>query len=69
MKPDKSTTIRPTGHAMACARCGDTLFAPERSEFAGERRVRHVWACESCGYAFRTLVHVVSRAGLRSDAA
>lgn len=39
-----------------CAQCGDTLFVPEWSEHLDERRVRHLWACEACGYRFETLV-------------
>jgi DNA-directed RNA polymerase subunit M/transcription elongation factor TFIIS len=39
-----------------CPQCGDMLLAPEKSQFAGNGRVRHLWSCESCGYAFRTAV-------------
>ncbi len=39
-----------------CAQCGETIFVPEWSEHVDERRVRHLWACDSCGYAFETLV-------------
>lgn len=39
-----------------CAQCGDTLFAPEWSEFIDERRIRHLWTCDSCDYRFETLV-------------
>ncbi len=47
------------GHArpiLPCAQCGDTIFAPEWSEYVDDRRVRHLFACESCGYRFETLV-------------
>ena len=37
-----------------CAQCGDHLFMPEWSEYVDERRVRHLWECEACGYAFET---------------
>jgi ribosomal protein S27AE len=39
-----------------CAQCGETIFMPEWSEHVDERRVRHLWACDACGYAFETLV-------------
>lgn len=39
-----------------CAQCGSNIFAPEWSEYLDDRRVRHLWACETCGYAFETLV-------------
>jgi hypothetical protein len=32
------------------------LFAPEWSEYLDHRRVRHLWACDACGYEFETLV-------------
>lgn len=40
-----------------CARCGERLFLPERSEYVdADRRVRYLWQCESCGYGFETTV-------------
>ena len=39
-----------------CAQCGERLFAPELSEYVDERRVRHLWQCEACGYAFETTI-------------
>jgi hypothetical protein len=44
---------RPTNY---CAQCGDVLFIPEWSEHLSDRRVRHLWACDSCGYRFETVV-------------
>jgi ribosomal protein L37AE/L43A len=41
---------------LPCAQCGETLFAPEWSEYVDDRRVRHLWECEDCGYQFETLV-------------
>jgi hypothetical protein len=40
----------------SCAQCGDSIFMPEWSEYLNERRVRHLWQCEACGYRFETLV-------------
>jgi ribosomal protein L37AE/L43A len=42
----------------ACAQCGDDLVAPEWSEHINERCVRHLWACEACGYEFETTVYL-----------
>jgi hypothetical protein len=39
-----------------CAQCAGMLFAPEWSEYMDHRRVRHLWACDACGYEFETLV-------------
>lgn len=39
-----------------CTQCGEAVLAPELSEHVSERCVRHLWACESCGYAFETTV-------------
>ncbi len=41
---------------MECAQCGEQLFMPEWSEYVDERRVRHLWECEACGYAFETTI-------------
>lgn len=41
---------------MPCAQCGERLFMPEWSEHVDERRVRHLWQCEACGYAFEAIV-------------
>ena len=35
---------------------GAQLFVPEWSEYVDERRIRHLWECEDCGYAFETTV-------------
>ncbi len=45
-----------TRSSLACVQCGERLLAPEWSECLDARRVRHLWACESCGYAFESLV-------------
>jgi hypothetical protein len=55
----RSPDSRRFAHArpiVDCAQCGDRLFAPEWSEYMDARRVRHLWACETCGYHFETLV-------------
>lgn len=39
-----------------CPRCGDVPLFPHTAEFAGERRIRHSWVCETCGNAFQTTI-------------
>jgi hypothetical protein len=42
--------------ANPCAQCGEFIFIPEWSEYLQNHRVRYLWACDSCGYKFETLV-------------
>jgi hypothetical protein len=44
--------VRPV---MACAQCGEALYMAAWSEHVDERRVRHLWECDACGYEFETL--------------
>ncbi len=41
---------------IECAQCGNSLFMPEWSELVDDRRVRHLWQCDACGYAFETTI-------------
>jgi ribosomal protein S27AE len=47
---------------LECAQCGNSLFMPEWSELLDEHRVRHLWQCEACGYAFETTVRFAQAA-------
>ncbi len=47
---------------LECAQCGNNLFMPEWSELVDERRVRHLWQCDACGYAFETTVRFAEAA-------
>jgi ribosomal protein S27AE len=47
---------------IGCAQCGESLFMPEWSELVGESRVRHLWQCDTCGYAFETTVQFAAAA-------
>ena len=40
---------------ISCAQCGTMIYAAEWSEDVDERRVRHLWECEACGYTFETM--------------
>jgi hypothetical protein len=50
------TTLHRARPVVPCAQCGDTLFAPEWSEYIDECHVRHLWSCDHCGYEFETAV-------------
>jgi hypothetical protein len=41
---------------IECAQCGEPLYMPEWSECMDRERIRHLWACDACGYAFETMV-------------
>jgi hypothetical protein len=43
------------GRIMTCAQCGEAIHAAAWSEDIDQRRVRHLWECETCGYVFETL--------------
>jgi DNA-directed RNA polymerase subunit M/transcription elongation factor TFIIS len=41
---------------LFCPRCRDLIIAATRSQHVSTNEVRHWWACETCGYEFRTIV-------------
>ena len=51
----RSAPVRPRAGQMSCAQCGEPIFIAAWSEYVDDRRVRHLWECEACGYAFETL--------------
>lgn len=53
----QSAIARPT---VECAQCFARIYAAEWSEYLDECHVRHLWACEACGYRFETLVKFAS---------
>ncbi len=42
---------------VECAQCGERIYVPEWTEYRDGGRVLHLWQCETCGYAFETVVH------------
>jgi hypothetical protein len=50
---------RPT---TECAQCGERIYVPEWTEYRDGGRIRHLWACEACGYAFETVVRFAAAA-------
>ncbi|MGA7517599.1 MAG: hypothetical protein WBW28_11705, partial [Pseudolabrys sp.] len=53
-------SVRPTTKfkrpITECAQCGERLLMPGWSENVDVRRVRHLWECKACDYAFETTV-------------
>jgi len=41
---------------LFCPRCRDLIIAATKSQHVSTSEVRHWWACEACGYEFRTTV-------------
>jgi hypothetical protein len=52
----KSASFVRSRPVIECAQCGEQLFVPEWSEYLDDRRARHLWRCDACGYAFETTV-------------
>jgi hypothetical protein len=53
---DPRKRLPPAKPLIECAQCGERLYLPEWTECMDRNRVRHLWACDSCGYAFETVV-------------
>jgi hypothetical protein len=47
---------------LECAQCGERIYVPEWSECLDSCRVRHLWQCEACGYAFETTIRFAAAA-------
>ena len=56
MRSRNVNAISPSRPLVPCAQCGETLFAPQWSEYLDDRRIRHLWSCDACDYRFETLV-------------
>lgn len=41
---------------IECAQCGEHIYVPEWTEYLEGGRVRHLWCCDACRYAFETTV-------------
>ena len=50
-----------TTPSMSCAQCGAPIHMAEWTERLDERRVRHLWACDACGYTFETAARFPAR--------
>jgi ribosomal protein L37AE/L43A len=48
-------SLRGSAHEVTCDKCGNSLIAPEWSEyFSEERLVLNLWSCMNCGNRFET---------------
>jgi ribosomal protein L37AE/L43A len=48
-------SLRGSAHAPMCDKCGESLIAPEWSEyFSEEQVVINLWTCTRCGHRFET---------------
>jgi len=41
---------------IECKQCGRGIGMPEWTEQLEDGRIRHLWRCEACDYAFETTV-------------
>ena len=57
LRPQNPHTYDRSRPAVPCAQCGDALLAPEWSEYLDDRRIRHLWSCDACGYEFESEVY------------
>jgi transcription elongation factor Elf1 len=61
----RSHHLSATGHALercwqwpACPNCGELLLAAVSSALIDRGHIRHLWACDACGYSFPTAVRL-----------
>jgi hypothetical protein len=47
-------SLSSTDHGTTCAECGESLIAPDWSEYLSERLVLNLWSCPKCGCRFET---------------
>jgi ribosomal protein L37AE/L43A len=45
---------REVAMTTTCAKCGESLVAPDWSEFVSEQLVLNLWTCTKCGDRFET---------------
>ena len=50
-----TASMRGFVRGITCSKCGDSLIAPERSEYLSkEQLVSNHWSCANCGNHFET---------------
>ena len=48
-------SLRDSAHEVICDKCGNSLIAPEWSEYFSEAHlILNLWSCENCGNRFET---------------
>ncbi len=56
LRPPKFPSAHPPRPIVECAQCFERIYTAEWSEYLDDCHVRHLWACDACGYQFETLV-------------
>jgi hypothetical protein len=56
LRPPRFPPAHPPRPIVECAQCFERIYAAEWSEYLDDCHVRHLWACDACGYRFETLV-------------
>ena len=53
-------SLRGSAHEVKCDKCGNSLIAPEWSEYFSEANlVLNLWSCANCGSRFETEAFVL----------
>jgi ribosomal protein L37AE/L43A len=60
-------SIRNSEHETTCEKCGETLIAPEWSEYVSEGLVLNLWSCWNCGQRFETEAFIPTDARSKND--
>ena len=60
-------SIRNSEYETTCTKCGETLIAPEWSEYVSERLVLNLWSCRNCGSRFETEAYMPADAESKMD--
>jgi hypothetical protein len=61
LRPESASAVIRTRPFISCAQCGEPIYLAQWSERLDDRRVRHLWACEACGYMFETAARFPSK--------
>lgn len=61
LRPPSVRSMQSTRPIVECAQCFERIYAAEWSEYIDDRHLRHLWACEACGYRFENSGQVPGR--------
>jgi ribosomal protein L37AE/L43A len=60
-------SIRNSEYETTCTKCGETLIAPEWTEYVSDGLVLNLWSCSNCGYRFETEAYMPADAESKID--
>ncbi len=61
-------SLRGSAHEVICDKCGNSLIAPDWSEYFSEAHlILNLWSCENCGNRFETEVFAPDDAESKND--